>query len=485
MIEKILAGLETEYGLYLEGRGAEDQVADAQALVRNYPGECFVGWDYRHESPRADLRGFSLERLAFDPEDAKFDAGRSHGPDHDVRADRILPNGARLYNDHGHPEYSTPECRSLEELILHDRAGQLAVGRAAHGAKLYKNNTDFHGASYGTHENYLVPRSLGFQRIYDAVLPMLVVRQVLTGAGKVGRESGPDVDFQLSQRADFLSESANTETLYRRPIFNTRDEPHAHPRDWIRLHVICGDANMMPRCTARKVGLIKLALQLAMSGTAPKWAFRNPVQAFQSVSRDASRKFEIELEGRSWTNAREVFESYFAAAEATLQLDDDADWTISSSRRLLDTLEADPAFFRSQVDWAAKRWMLEHFMEEEGIGWNNPILRSFDLEYHNVDPDESLYNALVAMEGFDAELPDREVAIRLEEVFEPTRAVARGAAVANFRPYLKSASWSSLTFQIEERIVEVELRPDIEYPPQLTEIRDVGTFIEAIKERMA
>ena len=148
MSRKILAGLETEYGLYLEGRGAEDQIDDSMALVRDYPGECFSGWDYRYESPRADLRGFRLDRLAFDPEDAKFDKGRAHGTDHEVRSDRVLPNGARFYNDHGHPEYSTPECWSLDELAMHDCAGQIAVLQAARAysensgrtARIYKNN---------------------------------------------------------------------------------------------------------------------------------------------------------------------------------------------------------------------------------------------------------------------------------------------------------------------------------------------------------
>src|SRR5579885_1826840 len=131
MTQPILAGIETEYGLLVEGRGAEDQVDDSQSLVQSYPGKCFVGWDYRFESPRADLRGFTQKSLQFDPEDAKFDFGRTRGGDMEVRADRILPNGARFYNDHGHPEYSTPECHSLRELALHDMAGEIVVLRAA------------------------------------------------------------------------------------------------------------------------------------------------------------------------------------------------------------------------------------------------------------------------------------------------------------------------------------------------------------------
>lgn len=492
MSRRILAGIETEYGLLLEGRGAEDQIDDSMALVRGYPGRCFSGWDYRYESPRADLRGFRLDRLAHDPEDAKFDHGRSYGSDSEIRSDRILLNGARFYNDHGHPEYSTPECLSLDELGMHDCAGQIAVHRAARAladdrglsVSVYKNNTDFHGASYGTHENYLVPRSLGFERLFKAALPMLVVRQVLTGAGKVGSEHGGKCDFQLSQRADFFAEPVNTETLYRRPIFNTRDEPHADPRDWIRLHVISGDANMIMRCTARKVGLIKLALQLCINGTEPIWKFADPVRAFQSISRDQSNEFKIELQGRSWTTAREVFESYFAAAEATLELDDDACWTIYNSRLLLDALDSDPALFRSQVDWAAKRGMLEHFMEEEGMDWGDPTLASFDLEYHNIDPEEGLHAALQGMGSVDANPPENELLPKLHMVSEPTRAFARSIAVSNFGQYLKTASWSSLTFEIEGQYVELELRPDIDYPQELGDIRDVGKFIEAIKELM-
>ncbi|HWA83532.1 MAG TPA: proteasome accessory factor PafA2 family protein [Fimbriimonadaceae bacterium] len=493
MSGKILAGIETEYGLYLEGRGAEDQIDDSMALVRKYPGECFVHWDYRYESPRADLRGFRLERLAFDPADAKFDEGKVRGKDHEVRSDRILPNGARFYNDHGHPEYSTPECWSLDELALHDCAGQIVVRRAAeayaeasgHRVHVYKNNTDFHGASYGTHENYLVPRSLGFESLYRAVLPMLVARQILTGAGKVGSEAGAKCPYQLSQRADFFAEPVNTETLYRRPIFNTRDEPHADPRDWIRLHVISGDANMIPRCTARKAGLVKLALLLAVNGTAPVWRIADPVRAFQSISRDQTGEYRIELEGRSWTTAREILESYFSAGESTLELDDDSQWVIHNSRLVLEALNSDPAFARAQVDWVAKRGMLEHFMEEEGLDWDDPSLPSFDLEYHNVDPEQSLYGALQEMGTVEGDPPERELIPRISEVFEPTRAAARGVAVANFGDYLKAASWSSLTFEIEGKYVELELRPDVEYPQQLREIRDVGTFIETIKERMA
>ena len=480
---RILCGLDTEYGLLIEGRGAEDQIDDSTALVRAYPGECFVGWDYRKESPRADLRGFQVRHLTTDPEDAKFDKGRTYGEPHEVRADRILPNGARLYNDHGHPEYATPECWSASRLARQESFGAavvLAAGKALaqsmeREVRIYKNNTDFHGASWGSHESYLVPRRVGYEELYRALLPMMVVRQVLAGAGKVGAEQGRAATYQLSQRADFFVEPANVETLYRRPIFNTRDEPHADPRDWIRLHVICGDSNMIESATARKVGLIKLAIRLAIEGTAPAWLVKDPVRRFQEISRDESSKFEIELEKRSWTNAYEVFESYFAAAEATLELDEEERWTVDTSRKLLADLRVGGQEHKRSIDWAAKRAMLEQFMEVEGVDWSEPGLRSYDMEYANVDPEEGLHEALVQMGAVE----ENSGPMGLES--EPSRAMARALAASTFRGSLVTACWRSITLRTEAGDREIDLRPDLTYPSELANTESVEGFIEALE----
>lgn len=459
----ILCGLETEYGLYIEGRGAEEQIDDAMTLVRSYPSERRVIWDYRFESPRADLRGFSVDRLQFDPEDAKFDSGqRYRGADAEVRSDIILPNGARFYNDHGHPEYATPECWSVDELVAHDLAGQVAVFKAAQahgkGAKVYKNNTDFHGASYGTHESYLVPRSVPIDRLFRAVLPLLVVRPILCGAGKVGAETGRSCAYQMSQRADFFSEAMNVETLFRRPIFNTRDEPHADPNDWIRLHVIAGDANMIPACTKRKVALLKMAIRLAEIGEAPAWEFKNPVESAQTISRNESRRFEIPLAGNSWTNAYEVFESYFAAADRFVS-DPEVGEVVAESRRLLKQLNDEPAEFAYWVDWAAKKALLEQVLESGDLDWNHASLPAYDLEYHNVDSDESLYWALAGMGSVQSHAPAVDRLTQLP--FEPTRARARGLALRC--PELKKASWGTLTFEIEGKERTIALDPARDY----------------------
>lgn len=489
-MEPILIGTETEYGLLIEGRGAEDQVDDATELVRGYGGPCFVGWDYRHESPRSDLRGFRLDHLKVDPKDAEFDKGRTHGPAAEVRADRVLVNGARFYNDHGHPEYSTPECLSIFELARHDCAGQRVVQGAAEAlaerigrpVRVYKNNTDFHGASYGTHENYLVPRRVEVKALYEAVLPMLVSRQVLTGAGKVGSESGRAVTYQLSQRADFFAEPINAETLFRRPVFNTRDEPHAASAQWIRLHVICGDANMIPSCTALKVGLAKLAVALVKDGEPPLWKIPDPVRAFQRISRDETYEFKVDLADKSWTTAGQILESYFAAAERTLDLDAEAKWVIETARQLLIDLYCEPGTFRRQVDWAAKKFALEQYMEAEGSDWRDPGLRAYDLEYHNADPDASLHAALVEMGAVEPDPIQADLEEALATVCEPTRARARSIAVSKFRDSIETLSWGSIVFKGPDGPSEVGLKPEVEYPQELADNTDVGRFIEALKE---
>lgn len=498
-MQPILAGFETEYGIAVEGRGAEEQVEDAIHFVRGCARACDVAWDYRFESPRRDLRGFQLERLARDPTDQRFERALPDLSDVDIRADRLLPNGARFYNDHGHPEYATPECWSARELAMHDLAGEVVLLEAAaafreetgRAVTVYKNNTDYHGASYGTHENYLVPRSISPERLIAGLTPMLVCRQVLTGAGKVGAETGKSVDFQLSQRADFFMEPANAETLYRRPIFNTRDEPHADPTKWLRAHVITGDANMMPAAAARKVSLVKLALALTIEGAAPEFTFSDPVAAFKAISRDSTRRFEAPLRGGSWTTVYDVLESYFAAGEAVLGLrpapsaesdcpEDELGFAIHECRQMLAELREHPERLAASVDWAAKRSMLDEVIAAEGGSWTAPMIASLDLAYHDIDPESGLYFALVA-DGRAPERPDREdLEQRLKAVFEPTRARARSLALRRFSANVESVSWGCVTFQVDGRRQDVRLDPERAYDAQRLSEGSVGEFIAAL-----
>ena len=482
-MHQILAGIETEYGLLIEGRTAEDQVEDAKALVRSYSGECLCAWDARWESPRADLRGFTHDRLAFDPADAAFDAGRDHGPIDQVRSDRILANGARLYNDHGHPEYATPECWSDAELALQDHAGESVVRAAAReysartgrAVRLYKNNTDGHGASYGTHENYLVPREVGYDRVFEALVPMLVARTVLCGAGKVGAERGAPCAFQMSQRADFFTEVASADTLDRRPVFNTRDEPHADPRRWMRVHVICGDANMMVGATERKVGLAKLALALAIEGAAPSFGMRDPVASFQRVSRDGA----IAMNDGTEQSPEAVIEAYCDAGDRVFGREGAAER--DTWRALIGDRTGCPERFAQHVDWAAKRAMLEDYRESEGVGWDDPLFAAFDLEYHNIDPEQSLFAGLQAMGRVPEHAGEMEVEECLRGVREGTRALVRGLAVRRFPHALANACWRTLTLRTASGEEMVDLDPGRVYGREIEGAHDVESFVRAIR----
>ncbi|MCC7435761.1 MAG: proteasome accessory factor PafA2 family protein [Methanoregulaceae archaeon] len=477
-----VTGLETEYGCSVEGRGANTQIDDAQALVRSLPGECRVIWDYRVESPRQDLRGFRADRLEVDPVDAAFDEGKHYGPSEEVRADQILANGARFYNDHGHPEYATPECRSLDDLLAHDRAGEAIVLQAARAyaestgrqTTIYKNNTDYHGASYGFHESYLVPRDWGFERLYAALTPLLVARIIVCGAGKAVAESGRPCDYQISQRADFFSERASVDTLYRRPIFNTRDEPHSNPADWVRLHVIAGDANMMPSCTWRKVGLIRLGLALMAVDAVPNIALADPVRAIQAVSRDMTRRFEIAVEDRIMTTAYEVLNAYLDAGERHLAGDAEFGRLIVDVREILESLPDRPDRIAGRVDWIAKRQLLQTVVDETGLRWGSSELLAYDLEYHNVDPNEGLYFALR-----DAGMVKDAIPTDLDiPAPRDTRARARGLATRY--PELERASWGTLVFRLDGELREVTLDPERDYSHVSPEL-DVDDFIRAIR----
>src|SRR5256886_435012 len=284
-----VCGIETEYGIILRGAGESNPVTASSVLINAYVARAQrkVGWDFEDESPGRDARGFAREG--------------SMAPEVETHlVNAVLTNGARYYVDHAHPEYSTPECRDALEIVTFDKAGERILQRSMEAAakglpqgqwiEIYKNNSDRKGNSYGTHENYLMDRSVPFARIVQHVMPHFVTRQIYTGAGKVGSEanSGGDIEFQLTQRADFFEEEVGLETTLKRPIVNTRDEPHCDAQKYRRLHVIVGDANLAEVSTFLKVGVTALVLAMIEDD----W-FRDrdftltaPVQAIRRVSYD-------------------------------------------------------------------------------------------------------------------------------------------------------------------------------------------------------
>jgi proteasome accessory factor A len=408
------------------------------------------------------------------------------------RNDRVLVNGARLYNDHGHPEYSTPECRTLRSLVAHDRAGERIVRHCGElrardtgrEVTLFKNNTDFHGMSFGCHEGYLTERAVPFERLLHGMLPFLVTRPLYAGAGKTGVESsGPfarECAFQLSQRADFFTEIASVDTLARRPIFNTRDEPHADPRRYRRLHVICGDANMSEWATALKVGTTCLVLSLIEAGWEPLFRLRNPVDALKQVSRDTTFRWVLELEDGRTLRATDIQRVYLRDTQKLLAgAGAETDWALREWERVLDDLEEDPKRAENRLDWVAKRRLLETYVEAEGLQWDDPILRSLDLEYHNLDPAAGLYAALEEGGQMLRVTDDDEIECAMERPPADTRAAARGLVVRRFAPDLKRVSWGRFTLDDHEWTA---LPPELGGqggPDLLTRLETVKTPAEA------
>src|SRR3954471_22728523 len=305
-------GTEVEYGIAVQGQPLANPMVASSQVVNAYASATIKArrarWDFEEESPLRDARGFDMSRQVADP---------TQLTDEDLGlANVILTNGARLYVDHAHPEYSSPEVTTPLDAVLWDKAGELVMLDAARRAGqlpggtpivLYKNNTDNKGASYGAHENYLMRRSTPFGDIVRHLTPFFVSRQVGCGAGRVGQgQDGRDDDFQVSQRADYFEVEVGLETTLKRPIINTRDEPHADPDRYRRLHVIIGDANLSEISSYLKVGTTSLVLAMIEDGwLTDDLGVDGPVAALRAVSHDPSLKQTVTLhDGRTLTGVQ-------------------------------------------------------------------------------------------------------------------------------------------------------------------------------------
>ena len=458
-----LFGIETEYGITRDDVPEMDPVVESMELVRAYLEASFERrWDYAGEDPHEDARGFRVAGLQQDREEDEFAKADAHRPFsfHDMKSDLVLPNGARFYNDHTHPEYSTPECRTLRELLAQDRAGERVVLRAAQRrnqalggghVRLYKNNTDFHGHSYGCHDNYLVSRAVPFPALVAGLVPFLVSRQVIAGAGKVGTEAQESGHvpgrYQLSQRADFMEAELGVDTMHNRPILNTRDEPHADRRKYRRLHLIIGDANMCEYATALKVGTTRLVLDLIERGAVPGIELDQSVAAVKQLSRDPDLKAAVRLKDGRALSAVELQRHYHEMAYQELAgTDEESDWLLAEWGETLRLLAHDRFQLVGKLDWVTKQWFLETFMREERIGWDDPWLASLDLEYHNVDPEQGLYLGLEADGKAWRMTTDEEIEEAIQNGPSDTRGGLRGLCVQRFSRQIKSLQWERVQF---------------------------------------
>jgi proteasome accessory factor A len=411
--------------------------------------------------------------LAQDKEEDQFARLDAHRPFsfHEMKSDLVLPNGARFYNDHTHPEYSTPECRTLTQLLAHDRAGERILQQAADrrneqlggtGVQLYKNNTDFHGHSYGCHDNHLVARAIPFGRLVRGLMPFLVSRQVIAGAGKVGveaQESGcVQGAYQLSQRADFMETDLSVDTMHNRPILNTRDEPHADGKKYRRLHLILGDANMCEYATALKVGTTQLVLELIARDRAPALELEQPVAAIKQISRDADLKAAVRLNGRRQLSGLEIQECYCEAARRELSgTDPETDWVLQQWSETLRLLMRDRGALLGKVDWVTKQWLLETFVREEHIGWDDPWLASLDLEYHNINPERGLHRGLEAEGKVWRLTTENDVEEALSAGPSDTRGGLRGLCVRRFPDRISQVQWERIRFSGGWRPLTLEM----------------------------
>jgi proteasome accessory factor A len=459
-------GIETEYGVSQPGAPDANPMLMSGQVVNAYaqPLGARAGrarWDYEDEAPLRDARGFEMSR-------AMADASQLTDEEDPTLANVILTNGARLYVDHAHPEYSSPEVTSPRAAVRWDRAGErimaaavqaIAATPGAAPVNLYKNNTDGKGASYGTHENYLMSRATPFADIVRHLVPFFVSRQVVCGAGRVGLGTESELTgYQLSQRADFFEVEVGLETTLKRPIVNTRDEPHASADKYRRLHVIIGDANLADVANLLKLGTTSLVLAMVEDRAFTRdLTVERPVATLRAVSHDPGLKELVTLRDGTRLTAVQLQWAFLEEAgryvDSRYGSDVDADTreVLERWESVLTRLERDPMECARELDWVAKLALLQGFRDREGLDWDHPRLGLIDLQYTDVRPEKGLAQRLRARGRLEQLVDDAEVETAVHEPPDDTRAYFRGRCLAKYGRDVAAASWDSVIFDIPGR----------------------------------
>lgn len=481
-------GIETEYGISVPGHPNVNAMMASSQIVNAYANDVSgsysarARWDYDEETPLRDARGFDMSRSEADP---------SQLTDADLGlANAVLTNGARLYVDHAHPEYSSPEVLTPRDALLYDRAGERIMERAAQLAsavpgadpiRLYKNNTDNKGASYGTHENYLMRRTTPFSDIVTGLIPFFVSRAIITGAGRVGiGQDGRQDGFQIGQRPDFFEVEVGLETTLKRPIINTRDEPHADPQHHRRLHVIVGDANMSETSTYMKLGMTALVLSLIEANEPlADLSLQSSVAEMHNVSHDPTLQHKVELrDGRTMT-ALELQRNYAERASAFVErqygsgADEQTVDVLARWHDILDRLERDPLECAEELDWVAKLQVLDGYRRRDGIDWSNPRLHLVDLQYSDMQPGKGIARRLESLGKLKRLTTDDEVAQAMITPPADTRAWFRGECLRRYPGSIAAASWDSVVFEISGR-------QSLQRVPTLDPLRGTKAHVEAL-----
>ena len=365
----------------------------------------------------------------------------------------FLFNGGRAYVDMGHLEYCTPECMNLVDLLRYDRAGDSILLEALHDLKLQdqvsfiRNNVDhYSGATFGCHENYLVRRTAPLtEPNVLSLLAFLTLRQLYTGAGRVGSTPGSEIrtegdksgtpcPYQISQRADYINNDLFEWVQFNRAIINTRDEPLADARRFRRLHLLHGDTSVLPTTLLLKAGTTSLVLDLLEIDHLPKVVLADAVLSFRSISHQPDGPWLVPLMDGSLADAVEILGLYASAARSEFHgRDAETDFLIDTWQHTLKGLSTQPELLVGQIDWITKRWLFKQFVEQEGIAWTDPWLRSQDLEFHQIDPSRSLALPLAATPG-PWQPSDASFAAALTTAPENTRANIRSAVMRQIAP---------------------------------------------------
>ena len=525
-----IVGIETEYGVLQNGNPRANPMLMSSQVVTAYraissSARGRARWDYQDEDPLNDARGFHLPRASAHPSmltdnpDVPAPSGnetlgsegtqaqhvsrpRVEAYDDPSAANAILTNGARLYVDHAHPEYSSPEVSSPREAVIWDVAGERVMLEASRqlaqtmgiDLQLYKNNTDSKGSSYGTHENYLVDRAVPFSLLVSILTPFFVTRQVFTGSGRVGLgQHGQYAGFQMSQRADFMEAEVGLETTLRRPIINTRDEPHADRDRWRRLHVIIGDANLLEVATYLKVGTTNLVLWVAenvelhpdLRRRLAELELLDPVAEVSAVSRDLTCSRPLSLKSGKTMTALEIQREYLNVVTELRARTDEPDPVPAQTQNvmdrwaaILDRLAQDPMQCAREIEWVAKYRLFESMRKRSALEWDHPKLAMMDIQWSDVRPERSLYRKLVSAGQLDTLVSEAEIQRAVTHPPATTRAFFRGEVMAHFAPFVSGASWDSVIFDIPQE-------PSLQRIAMLDPWRGTEKYVGSLFERYA
>ena len=474
-------GTEIEFGIMVKNDPDFDPISSCVLIVNAYredpDGE--ILWDYDQENPLADARGFQVEGEKYTPNQQE-----------NIARNKTLINGARYYVDHAHPEYSSPEVTNARDLVIHEKAGERVIEISRREANnllpegaqmlIYKNNSDRKGNSYGCHENYLMDRRTPFKKVVEPLLPFFATRQIWCGAGKVGSESrNHPCDYQLSQRADFFETEVALDTMVKRPIINTRDEPHADREKYRRLHVIVGDSNMSEFTNFLKVGTCSVVLQMIEDGAISKdLTLRDPVRSIREVSHDLSLRNELTMDDGSARTALQIQEGFLEMALAytsSRSLDPVQKDVLQKWQDVIEALGRDPMELDGKIDWVIKKRLIERYMSRKSLDWSDPQVQMLDLQYHDSRPDKGLYYLLERQGKVERIVSDEEIQHAVYNPPRDTRAFFRGECLRRYPSEVFGVNWDSISFGLEDESIKRIMMAE--------PLKGTSEFVEELLER--